>query len=89
MKIEPCQGRGCNNIATEMHHPFSNSVVNRRIYGKKLLDEFAIPYCNDCNGSHRNVITWNEAQFRKEVERWKPDYKLPPGGKTFQRKNFS
>jgi len=57
--------------ATQYHHKFSQSVVNVKIYGRKLIDDpfNRVPACSHCNASHANVETWNENQFRGAAEK--------------------
>ena len=56
------------NIATERHHKFPNTKANRKIYGRLLDEPFnCVPACNNCNGSHRNVIIWDEKTFIQEA----------------------
>lgn len=70
--------------ATEYHHMFSNTEVNRKIYGRKLINEpfNKRPSCNHCNGSHANVETWDEKRFRQEAI--EAGYKLPRAGKSYK-----
>lgn len=42
----------CGGIATDRHHLFSQTKLNRRLYGKLIDDERNIMYL--CNGCHLN-----------------------------------
>ena len=74
--------------ATESHHMFSQSRTNRKIYGRKLIDaDFnKVAACNHCNGSHANIETWDEQEFRKQAIA--AGHELPEGSKTFQMKEY-
>lgn len=85
----PCENfKDCGNVATDKHHCFSQTKVNVRHYGRKLIDsEFNIRYyCNQCHGSHRNVKKehlWNEDGFRKAARFF--DFDLPEPMKSYKR----
>lgn len=53
--------------ATELHHYFANTKANKKKYGKALMENHKnkTSACNDCNGSHRKAINWQERKFCK------------------------
>lgn len=58
------------NAASQAHHRFSQSKLNRKLYGKLLDDSRNIqPVCAQCHGSHAsvNLIIWNELTFCKAL----------------------
>lgn len=67
---------------------YPQTDANIKIYGRKLINApfNKRPACGHCNGSHRNVIVWDEPTFRKEAIKAGFELMLPEGSKTFIEK---
>ena len=78
----------CGSMATQRHHCFANTKMNRRNYDWLIDEEFNIePVCADCHSSHAKIppcLIWNEEKFRDEA--LKHNYSLLAGSKVFQFK---
>lgn len=79
----------CNkNIATQKHHCFPQTKINRKIYGKLLDEPFnLVDVCHDCHVSHRNILKeymWNEKQFRIAIVL--NELNLPLATKSYDQK---
>lgn len=80
-KLEPCEICGIK-LATQEHHLFSQSKINRKTYGD-LIDK---PFnkMKVCEGCHlwKSIPKFTEKEFREEAK--KQGYKLPKGSKSYQ-----
>jgi hypothetical protein len=60
----PCE-KCHKNLATERHHKFSQTKMNRKKYGKLIDDKKNIMYL--CYNCHHNKLNredkWNEKEF--------------------------
>ncbi len=78
----------CKRIATQRHHCFSQTKINIKIYGRKLIDaDFNIvPVCIHCHSGHAHIprsLIWNEQKFREEAI--KAGHNLPEGNKSYKK----
>ena len=69
-----CKICGKDCAGTEQtHHPYSQGKHNRRIYGRKLIENPAnkvFPVCAGCNGSHaagKKLPRYDERKFCEAV----------------------
>lgn len=64
-KCEACGKYG----ALQIHHKFSNSILNRKLYGKLINDERNFQYLDaDCHLSKKTgIIIWSELQFTEAM----------------------
>ena len=74
--------------ATQRHHKFSQTKMNRATYGLLMDRPFNIMYgCVDCHVSHRAVPSkyiWDEKTFRESAV--EHGYKVPRGTKSYRQK---
>lgn len=88
--VNPCKICG-KHRATQKHHCFPQTKMNRKLYGWLLDEEFnVVEACGYCNSSHANIpdeFRWDECRFRTEA--WKAGYRLPPPSKVYQTKKLS
>lgn len=79
----------CNkNIAVHEHHIFSNTKMNRKIYGKLIDAPFnKIPACEECH-LWKAIPKFSEKQFRNEAIKQGYDLSNIKGSKTFQLKEL-
>jgi len=72
--------------ATEYHHKFSNTDVNRKLYPEFIDHEDNLQLaCNSCNGSHAGqgsgLVTWSEIEFCNH-------FGIRPRSKSMQFRNL-
>jgi hypothetical protein len=69
-------------VATEKHHLFSQTKINRKVYGWILDEPFNIKFlCYDCH-HNKSLDKYTEKQFRNAAEF--RGYELPEGTKSFR-----
>jgi hypothetical protein len=54
----------CGKPASQMHHRFPQTKVNKRLYGELIHDQRNLePMCANCHVSHAKVSVWRERDF--------------------------
>ena len=76
-----CEGHRCFDRATEKHHIFSDTKINRSLYGKSIdHDNNIMLVCYDCH-HNKPLQKFSEVEFCEAVG-------VKPMGKTLRFKRF-
>jgi hypothetical protein len=74
-----CEATGCFHRATEHHHWFPDTKVNRRLYGKLIDADFNVElFCQRCHDRAENC---SEGEFCRNAD-------IAPKGKSLAFKKF-